>query len=63
MQGYYNNQMRSVRMRYNKSVRGNVMAMFYAIPVTSAGAERSFSKPETIKNHLQNSIGQDRLKY
>lgn len=37
--------------------------LFYTIPVTSAGAERSFSKLKIIKNYLRNSTGQDRLKY
>jgi len=31
------------------------------IPVTSASAERSFSKLKLIENYLRNSIGQDRL--
>ncbi|KAL4089557.1 hypothetical protein QTP88_024575 [Uroleucon formosanum] len=37
--------------------------LFYTIPVTSAGAERSFSRLKIIKNYLRNSTGQDRLKY
>ncbi|KAL4090329.1 hypothetical protein QTP88_025188 [Uroleucon formosanum] len=35
--------------------------IFMTIPVTSASAERSFSKLKLIKNYLRNSIGQDRL--
>lgn len=39
------------------------MLLFHTIPVTSAAAERSFSKLKIIKNHLRNSIRQDRLRY
>jgi len=49
-------------MWYNRSVHGNIL-LFYTIPVTSAGAERSFSKLKIIKNYLRNTTGQDRLKY
>ena len=35
--------------------------IFMTIPVTSASAERLFSKLKLIKNYLRNSIGQDRL--
>ncbi|XP_026818973.1 zinc finger MYM-type protein 1-like [Rhopalosiphum maidis] len=35
--------------------------IFLTIPVTSASAERSFSKLKLIKNYLRNSIGQERL--
>jgi len=31
------------------------------IPITSAGAERSFSKLKLIKNYLRNSMSQQRL--
>lgn len=37
--------------------------LFHAVPVTSATAERSFSKLKIIKNYLRNSVGQDRLKH
>lgn len=39
------------------------MLLFYTITITSAGAERSFSKQQIIKNDLRNSTGQNRLKY
>ncbi|XP_046971602.1 zinc finger MYM-type protein 1-like [Vanessa cardui] len=39
------------------------MLLFHTIPVTSAAAERSFSKLKIIKNYLRNSIGQDRLRH
>jgi len=48
-------------MWYNRSVHGNFTILY--IPVTSAGAERSFSKLKIIKNYLRNSTGQDELKY
>ncbi|XP_026819502.1 zinc finger MYM-type protein 1-like [Rhopalosiphum maidis] len=35
--------------------------IFMTIPVTSASAERSFSKLKLIKNYLRNTISQDRL--
>jgi len=38
-----------------------VMLLFHTIPVTSAGAEKSFSKLKIIKNYLRNSIGQHRI--
>jgi len=40
-----------------------VMLLFHTIPVTFAGAERSFSKFKIIKNYLRNIIGQDWLKH
>ncbi|XP_045446623.1 zinc finger MYM-type protein 1-like [Melitaea cinxia] len=39
------------------------MLLFHTIPVTSAAAERSFSKLKIIKNYLRNSIRQDRLRH
>lgn len=39
------------------------MLLFHTIPVTSASAERSFSKLKIIKNYLRNSMAQDRLRY
>lgn len=36
--------------------------LFYSIPVTSATAERTFSKLKIIKNYLRNKMSQDRLK-
>lgn len=35
--------------------------IFMTIPVTSASAERSFSKLKLIKNYLRNTTSQDRL--
>ena len=35
--------------------------IFITIPVTSASAERSFSKLKLIKNYLRSTISQDRL--
>lgn len=35
--------------------------LFLTIPVTTASAERSFSKLKLIKTYLRNSMGQDRL--
>lgn len=39
------------------------MLLFFTIPVTSAVAERSFSKLKIIKNYLRNSMGQTRLRH
>lgn len=39
------------------------MLLFHTIPVTSAAAERSFSKLKIIKKYLRNSIRQDRLRH
>lgn len=39
------------------------MLLFFTIPVTSAAAERSFSKLKIIKNYLRNSMGQTRLRH
>jgi len=39
------------------------MLLFHTIPVTSAGAKRSFSKLKIIKNYLRSSIEQDRIKH
>ena len=38
-----------------------ILAIFCAIPVTSASAERSFSILKLIKLWIRNSMGQDRL--
>jgi len=35
--------------------------MFLTVPVTTAKAERTFSKLKLIKNYLRSSMGQDRL--
>ena len=35
--------------------------IFLTMPITVAGAERSFSKLKLIKNYLRNSCGQERL--
>ena len=40
-----------------------VLLLFFTMPITSASAERSFSKLKQIKNYLRNQIGQERLKY
>ncbi|XP_026483030.1 zinc finger MYM-type protein 1-like [Ctenocephalides felis] len=37
------------------------LLLFLTIPVTTASAERSFSKLKLIKNYLRNSMGQHRL--
>lgn len=37
--------------------------LFYTIAVTTASAERSFSKLKIIKNYLRNSVGQVRLRH
>lgn len=37
--------------------------LFYTISVTSAGAERSYSKVKIIKNYFSNSTAHDRLEY
>ncbi|KAJ0175106.1 hypothetical protein K1T71_009247 [Dendrolimus kikuchii] len=39
------------------------MLLFFTIPVTSAAAERSFSKLKLIKNYLRNNMGQTRLRH
>lgn len=39
------------------------MLLFHTIPVTSAEAERSFSKLKIIKNYLRNTMGQARLRH
>ena len=36
--------------------------LFLTIPVTTASAERSFSKLKLIKTYLRNSMGQERLR-
>ena len=38
------------------------LMLFLTIPVTTASAERSFSKLKLIKTYLRNSMGQDRLR-
>jgi hypothetical protein len=38
------------------------LMLFVTIPVTTASAERSFSKLKLIKTYLRNSMGQDRLR-
>lgn len=35
--------------------------IFFSMPITVAGAERSFSKLKLIKIYLRNSCGQERL--
>lgn len=40
-----------------------VLLLFFTMPITSASAERFFSKLKMIKNYLRNQIGQERLKY
>jgi len=37
------------------------LLLFLTLPVTSATAERSFSKLRLIKNYLRSTMGQDRL--
>jgi len=38
------------------------LILFLTIPITTASAERSFSKLKLIKTYLRNSIGQERLR-
>ena len=38
-----------------------VFLLLVLIPVTTASAERSFSKLKLIKTYLRNSLGQERL--
>ena len=39
-----------------------LLKIFLTLPVTSASAERSFSKLKIIKNFLRTSMGQERLR-
>jgi len=47
-----------------KDAYGNleiILRIFCTIPVTTASAERSFSKLKIIKNYLRSVMGQERL--
>ena len=58
-----------LQLLYNFSLASNYKNMetayriFLTIPVTSATAERSFSKLKLVKNYLRSSMGQERVSH